>query len=239
METFDQYDITFKNKQILELGPGNSIALAMNFLCNSSGKYLMVDKYPRILKTEKQAKHLLEQITYFEEKYHSNLNNFINKDNLEFNEAFLTYMQDSAEDLRNISSHSVDIILSISVLEHIRDVEKSFKEMRRILKEGGVMYHSIDLRDHYNSNEPLKFLKYSDFAWDNFLTKEGYSYTNRLRIYDYMELLAKYGFEIININKIIYDSDLTEQKSFIKKFRDEDKENLKVLSIEILAKKRF
>lgn len=238
-KTFDQYDITFKDKQIIELGPGNSIALALNCLCSGARKYLMADKYPRILKTEKQAKHLLEQVTYFESKYRCNLDNFINKDNLEFNESFLAYTPDSAEDLRNIPSHSIDIILSISVFEHIRDVENSFREMRRVLKEGGVMYHSIDMRDHYNFNEPFKFLKYSDFTWDNFLTKEGYSYTNRLRVDDFENLLMRYGFEIININKNSYEYGLPHKKSFYEKFRDKDIESLKVLGIKILAKNKF
>lgn len=236
-KTFDQYDITFKDKQILELGPGNSIALALNCLCNGADKYLMADKYPRILKTEKQAKHLLEQVTFYEDKYRFNLDKFVNKDSLEFNEAFLAYTPDSAEDLRNIPSNSVDIILSISVFEHIRDVEKSFQEMKRVLKNGGIMYHSIDMRDHYNFNKPFKFLKYSDFIWDNFLTKEGYSYTNRLRVDDFDDLLMKYGFKIISINKNNYESDLPDKNAFSDKFRDRNLDILKVVGIKLLAKK--
>ena len=236
-KTFDQYDITFKDKQILELGPGNSIALALNFLCSGADKYLMADKYPRILKTEKQAKHLLEQVTFYEDKYPCNLDKFVNKDSLKFNEAFLAYTPDSAEDLRNTPSNSVDIILSISVFEHIRDVEKSFQEMKRVLKEGGIIYHSIDMRDHYNFNEPFKFLKYSDSTWDNYLTKEGYSYTNRLRVDDFDNLLIKYGFEIISINKNNYESDLPDKNAFSDKFRDKDIETLKVVGIKLLAKK--
>lgn len=238
-ETFDRYNITLENKKILELGPGNSIALALSCLFNGAKKYQMADKYSRFLKTKKQAKYLLDQISFFENKYHCKLHNFINKDNLGFNETILAYIPDGAEDLRNIPSHSIDIILSISVFEHIKDVEKSFQEMRRVLKEGGIMYHSIDLRDHYNFNEPFKFLKYSDFIWDKFLTKEGYSYTNRLRVDDFEKLLTKHGFEIIKINKSSYEYNFPDKKTFAEKFQDKDTNDLKVIEIKILAKKNI
>jgi SAM-dependent methyltransferase len=38
---------------------------------------------------------------------------------------------------------SFDIILSSNVLEHIDDLPKAFTEMKRVLKPGGVMIHSV------------------------------------------------------------------------------------------------
>lgn len=111
-----QYDISLKNQEILELGPGNSIALALNCLCCGSKKYWMADKYPRILKNNDQKKNLLEHIAYFEDKYHCSLNNYINKKNMELNESFLVYIQNGVEDLSDIPSSSIDIILSIREL---------------------------------------------------------------------------------------------------------------------------
>lgn len=236
-EIFNRYDLTFKDKQILELGPGNSIALALNCLCNGAKKYQMVDKYPRILKTEKQAQYVLEQINYFEKKYRRSLNDFINKDTLDFNLDILTYTQDSVEDLRTVPSESIDAVLSISVFEHVKDVDKSFQEMKRVLKTGGVMCHKIDLRDHYNFNKPFKFLKYSGFVWNIFLTKEGFSYTNRLRVDDFEYLLSKHGFEIIEQDNQIYEGELPDKKRFNGIFRDKDVEDLTVIGMTFLAKK--
>lgn len=234
-DTFNKYDITFKNKQIIELGPGNSIVLALNCLRNGAKKYQMVDKYPRILKTEMQRKHLLEQVTYFENKCNCDMSNFITKNDLEFNDVSLAYVKNSAEDLKEIPSSSIDIILSISVFEHVKDVEASFQEMKRVLKEGGIMYHRIDLRDHYNFNKPFKFLKYSDYIWTNFLTKEGFSYTNRLRVDDFGNLLTKYNFEILNITKDVYENELPNMK-FDEKFRNKKMDDLRTVGITLLAK---
>lgn len=236
-ETFNQYGITLKDKQIVELGPGNSIALALNCLCNGAQKYQMVDKYPRIFKNDKQTESILKQITYFEKKYGCNLNDFVNKTTLEFNQEKLTYVKNSVEDLKTISSDSIDLILSISVFEHVKDVETSFQEMNRILKTDGVMYHKIDLRDHYNFNKPFKFLKYSDFLWNNFLTKEGFSYTNRLRVNDFKNILAKHGFEIIELENDIFEGDLPNKGQLNERFSNKDNDDLKVIGMTILAKK--
>lgn len=236
-ETFNRKGLTFKDKQIVELGPGNSIALALNCLCNGAQKYQMVDKYPRISKSDRQTESILKQITYFENKYSRNLNDFVNKITLEFNQEKLSYVKNSVEDLKTISSDSIDLILSISVFEHVKDVETSFQEMNRILKMNGVMYHKIDLRDHYNFDEPFKFLKYSDFLWNNFLTKEGFSYTNRLRVDDFEDVLIKHGFEIILLDKVIFDGDLPNKNRLNERFSNKDDDDLKVIGMTILAKK--
>lgn len=107
-----QHNLSLKNQEILELGPGNSIALALNCLCCGSKKYRMVDKYPRILKNDDQKKNLLEHIAYFEDKHHYSLDNYINKENMELNKSFLAYIQNGVEDLRDIPSSSIDVILS-------------------------------------------------------------------------------------------------------------------------------
>lgn len=235
-KTLCQYDISLKNQEILELGPGNSIALALNCLCCGSKKYWMADKYPRILKNDEQKKNLLEHIAYFEDKYHCSLNNYINKKNMELNESFLVYIQNGVEDLSDIPSSSIDIILSISVFEHVKNIDKSFQEMERVLKNGGIIYHRIDMRDHYNFNRPFKFLKYSDYIWNNFLTKEGFSYTNRLRVDDFEKLLLKYNFKIIELVKRRYEHTLPNKKAFNEKFGKKNIEDLRVIEIDILAK---
>jgi len=59
------------------------------------------------------------------------------------------------------------------------------------------MYHKIDLRDHYDFNNPFLFYKYSDRVWNKYLTKEGHSYTNRWRYDDFIKEFRENNFEII------------------------------------------
>ena len=96
------------------------------------------------------------------------------------------------------------------------------------------MLHNIDLRDHYNFNKPFLFYKYSDWVWDNFLTKEGISYTNRLRYDDFINIFKKYGFETI------YEK--TEKCELSKtrlsqRFKDRNKRDLEVTHLTILLRK--
>jgi len=44
----------------------------------------------------------------------------------------------------SIEDNSVDLVFTQSVLEHIQDISAAFKEMERVLKPGGLMFHRYD-----------------------------------------------------------------------------------------------
>ena len=75
----------------------------------------------------------------------------------------------------SLLADSVDVVFSNSVLEHVpRDmIERCFAEAHRILRPGGVMFHSVHCGDHYahfdRSISPLHYLQFSDFTADEFL----------------------------------------------------------------------
>ncbi len=61
-----------------------------------------------------------------------------------------------------------DFIYSNAVIEHTANVEIILKKLHNLLKENGVRYHEIDLREHYTNlrkvpdkNTSIDFLKYS------------------------------------------------------------------------------
>lgn len=85
----------------------------------------------------------------------------------------------------------VDLIVSISALEHVADPEGTARKMAEILPLGGLMFHSIDFRDHHDFEKPLEFLKLSANEYAPIATE------NRLRAGDWTNLLEKYGFEIV------------------------------------------
>jgi SAM-dependent methyltransferase len=88
-------------------------------------------------------------------------------------------------------SDKVDFIHSTSVLEHVMQPEEVAAKMSSILPPGGLMFHSIDFRDHRNFSTPLEFLK---------LTPEEYvpiASENRLRASQWLSLIKENGFEIL------------------------------------------
>jgi hypothetical protein len=64
----------------------------------------------------------------------------------------------------------------------------------------------VDLKDKYHFfGTPFLFYKYSDFVWNNLLTDEAVTYTNRVRYQEYVNLFNESGFEIVWQNTISHD----------------------------------
>jgi SAM-dependent methyltransferase len=100
----------------------------------------------------------------------------------------------------SLLADSVDVVFSNSVLEHVpRDmIERCFIEAKRILRPGGVMFHSVHCGDHYahfdRSINALHYLQFSDEEWE--LWNNNFLYQNRLRAIDFTDLARHAGFTI-------------------------------------------
>ncbi|MGH7068465.1 MAG: class I SAM-dependent methyltransferase, partial [Acetobacteraceae bacterium] len=101
------------------------------------------------------------------------------------------------EALGNISfddikiSEQIDLIVSISALEHVRDPRRVARKMAELLPSGGLMWHSIDFRDHRDFDRPLEFLKLTADEYAPIATE------NRLRASDWIGELEQSGFEVL------------------------------------------
>ena len=95
---------------------------------------------------------------------------------------------------------SVDLVLTNSVLEHLKEgeIELLLKGLRRLIAGSGVASHFIDLGDHYavfdRRVEVYNFLKFSDAFWS--LVNSDLHFQNRLRISDYRRLFEATGWRI-------------------------------------------
>lgn len=95
---------------------------------------------------------------------------------------------------------SVDVVFSNSVLEHVPGpvIERCFVEARRILRPGGVVFHSVNCGDHYayidRNVHQLNYLQFSDAAWKKWNNK--FLYQNRLRAIDLVDIARAAGFSI-------------------------------------------
>ncbi|HVK89737.1 MAG TPA: methyltransferase domain-containing protein [Kofleriaceae bacterium] len=93
-----------------------------------------------------------------------------------------------------------DVVFSNSVLEHVPPdtIHRMFREAYRVLRPGGVMFHSVNCGDHYAYTDPsidqLHYLKYSEARWAWWNTR--FLYQNRLRSIDFTEAAREAGFAI-------------------------------------------
>ncbi|MBS7809313.1 class I SAM-dependent methyltransferase [Roseococcus pinisoli] len=100
---------------------------------------------------------------------------------------------------------SVDIAISRAVMEHVpaREVPELFRELRRIVRPGGLMCHSIDNTDHWQHGDGkgslVDFLRYptDSLRWRlSQVNTQGRM--NRFRHSDYLALAREAGWEIVS-----------------------------------------
>jgi len=122
------------------------------------------------------------------------------------------------------------------MLEYIKKAEKVIMSLATILKKGGLMYHSIGLADHYDFNNPFLFYKYSDSVWDKYMTKEGLSYTNRLRYDYYLELFAQAGLKVVKEETIAIN--WNPRIKLASRFAVKDPRSLSIVEASFLLQKK-
>ncbi len=97
-----------------------------------------------------------------------------------------------------------DLIVSNVTFEHIPkdDIVAILNECYRVLKPGGILSARIDYQDHwsyFDSNLSVyEFLKYSSAKWK--IYNPSLHYQNRLRHKDYIEIISKTDFEVLEDN---------------------------------------
>jgi len=125
------------------------------------------------------------------------------KDPLNYLKGAFNFNYKAPLDARNtnfISNH-FDFVTSTATFEHIpeQDLYLILNETYRILKQGGILSLVIDYRDHWwyfdKSISIYNFLKYSDKTWEKF--NPSLHYQNRLRHKDYLNIISKTNFKII------------------------------------------
>lgn len=217
-----QKNTDVKGKAILELGPGGSLGFGLLALEAGAKKYLAIDdgthtfiEKSRVLQYRKLLKNPRDIDHYF---IHT-------KEGFTYNTEVLKYESIDQESRYPMPDDSVDIIYSCAVLEHIHDLDLCFSEMTRVLKEGGIMYHEVDLRDHIFSQESLWFLTISDFWFRTLFSHTG-GFVNRKRLSGYQNTAKKYGLSIVSFESIIRYNNTVVPKKLRLLYSEEDIDTL-------------
>lgn len=91
-----------------------------------------------------------------------------------------------------IPDKAFDLITSVSVLEHVMQPDDVVRRTAELLKDDGHILHGVDLRDHRDFGDPLRFLTMSAADYARVNTE------NRLRLSDWLVLFDRHGFEVID-----------------------------------------
>jgi ubiquinone/menaquinone biosynthesis C-methylase UbiE len=70
----------------------------------------------------------------------------------------LNFQVGTVYDLSNYENDEFDYVVMMDIIEHVNDQQKAVEEARRVLKKGGKIILSTDLKDTYWDNSVLKRL---------------------------------------------------------------------------------
>ena len=95
-----------------------------------------------------------------------------------------------------IERDTVDIILSHSVLEHVVDLETTYRALYLWLKPKGMMTHQIDFASHGLSEQWNGYRAYSELLWKIIYGKRTYL-INRQPHSVHIDQILKNNFDVI------------------------------------------
>ncbi len=108
----------------------------------------------------------------------------------------------------DIAPGTLSAVVSFTVLEHLRDPRGVFKHLRSCLAPEGWMCHVVDMRDHEDFTDPLRFLTVGSSQYRNRIG----DWCNRLRHSDFVDLFGETGFELCAA-RVTNFNDLDDRKS--------------------------
>lgn len=110
-----------------------------------------------------------------------------------------------------LQKNSIDMIYSQAVLEHVNDLDYTYKAMQDWLKNTGFISHQIDFKSHGLTTEWNGHWKYSDLMWKIIRGKRVH-FLNRVPHSIHLEILNKLKFKIICDEKYMLESKLKKNQ---------------------------
>lgn len=180
---------------VLELGPGDSIASALIAAGHGAGRVWLIDAGDYATKDVALYRVLardladsgvvtpdLSRAQTFEDV---------------LNACNARYLTRGLRSLGEVADVSVDFAWSHSVLEHVRKAQLSdtLRELRRVVKPGGLVSHNVDYQDHLAG--ALNNLRFAERLWESSLFADSGFYTNRVPAVVMHNMFRETGFEVL------------------------------------------
>jgi ubiquinone/menaquinone biosynthesis C-methylase UbiE len=115
------------------------------------------------------------------------------------------------EDLK-FAENTYDIIVSIAVFEHIKNLQKAVSELHRVLKKGGFAYIVIHMYPSFSGNHYNLYRSINKIPpWDHLRSQKRPVpvYLNKGNRNDYIQIISE-KFKIINI-KLTAEDNIAEK----------------------------
>lgn len=89
-----------------------------------------------------------------------------------------------------------DLVIAQAVMEHVSDLDGTYREIARIVRPGGLFSAAIDFRSHGLTRAWNGHWTYNQFSWRRVVGARRWS-INRAPYSTHLGLLRRYGFDVI------------------------------------------
>jgi hypothetical protein len=166
--------LNWHDRQVMIFGYGGNPELGIELLGRGAKEVVLLDPYARLRQNLLEPREGTTAL-YFEPRHLSE------------------YVQ---------AGGSVDLVLSWSVLEHVRDPGATVRNMAAVCRPSGAQVHFVDLRDHV-FRYPFEMLCHSERTWNRYLDPP--SHLNRIRSWEVEEHFVE-NFERVTVESWESDS---------------------------------
>jgi SAM-dependent methyltransferase len=190
-----------EGKQILELGFGDNVGVALKFLAAGAARVVCVDKFYSSRDSQREREIYLALREQLNDQERSRFDEAIKLDEgIKFDKTRLRVIngRDLEQAAAMLTSEGVefDLIVSRAVIEEIFEPKEVFKAADRVLAPGGLALHKIDLSDYGifadGGMHPLTFLTIPDWVYRRMATDSGIP--NRKLIGYYKREMKELGY---------------------------------------------
>jgi len=156
--------------RILEIGPGASVAVALQFVAAGARQAVCLDRFVPQQFTEYHAELYRRLRERLPPEQLARFDGAVDLTARQLNPERLAYVYGEFAALCPlVQAESIDLIVSNAAIEEIYDLEAAIDVMCALLRAGGRMVHKIDFRDYsLFSNygySPLEFLTIPDWIY--------------------------------------------------------------------------
>ncbi len=221
----NRYGFKINGAQIGELGPGDSLGVGLTALLSGAARYVGLDIVPYSARADLKEmldellSMFMEEERVPDEKEFPSVRPQIDSYEFPRHAVDQKSVATKAEGIRNqlrggldsgpfleyrvpwislpqVDEASLDLIFSQAVLEHVDNLEETYRAMIAWLKPGGYASHVIDFRAHRRSPFWNGHWAYSDWQWKLVRGRREFL-LNREPLSTHLILAKKVGFELI------------------------------------------
>lgn len=186
-----------QGKVLLEYGPGDVPGVALFMLAHGAQKVYCVDRFPLLAPSTLQARVIQSILDRLPEPQKACAGQCLSRTiTTSFDPARLEYLV-RPSGLSGLHG-AVDLVYSRAVLEHVDDLEGTFRDMHEALLPRGIAIHLADLGSHgLHDRNPLDFLTWPEWLWHLMYSQKGVP--NRLRVDRYRAAVANAGLDVTRL----------------------------------------